>query len=551
MIIMRIMKQQFFSVLCLVFALPALATNVQVSNVSQINVDAGNHRIEFDLTWEDSWRLDSYEPYNYDGVWVFIKYRDCLEKAGGNPGNYKHAWLSTTAADHTIASATVDGSPVSLVVEPGLTNISGTDRALGLFIHQPAGDVIGDISALTVSVLWKTGDHSPAEDASVSNYDIQVNALEMVYIPTESFYLGDGTSRYRFSDPDNGNSPVLINAAVMNIEALNTWFYQLRTNSGSPNIANTFPNGYEAFWTMKYEISQEQYLQFLNTLSRPVQDERTQTNVDASQTSITNTFVMYNSSTIDSRNGISVETSIPSGGEPLRFKMDYNGNRVYNENDDGANIACNYISGYDVLAYLDWAALRPLTELEFEKMARGPHPQPFGYTEQKAWGTAIITEVTGITNAGMPNEQAANSGNGICVYNNNASVPGPLRCGFAATASTTDRYSCGASYYGVYELSGNVSEPCMSFAWDITHDDAFDGTSGDGLISATGNATQAGWPQGADGTLDGNNYLIYRGGSFESTNVNYYINISSRQRDDADATRNDFGGGRGGRYVSK
>ena len=528
-----------------------LATNVQVSNVNQVSVDASNHRIEFDLTWEDSWRMDSYEPNNYDGVWIFIKYRDCLEKASGNPGNYKHAWLSTNPADHTIASATVGGNPVALVVEPGLTNISGTDRGMGIFLHQPAGDVIGDISATTVSLLWKTGDHSPAEDATTNNYDIQVNAIEMVYIPAGSYYLGDGNSRYRFSNPDDGNAPILVNSASMDFEAANTWYYQLTPGSATPNIANTFPNGYDAFWTMKYEISQEQYMQFLNTLSRSVQDARTATTLDAGVTDVTNTYVMYNSPSIDSRNGISIATSIPSGGEPLRFKMDYNGNRVYNENDDGGNIACNYISGYDFLAYLDWSALRPLTELEFEKMARGPHPLPFGYTEQKAWGTAEITGVTGILNEGRPDEQAANSGNGICVYNNHPSVQGPLRCGFAATPTTADRYTCGASYYGVYELSGNVSEPYMSFAWDVTRDDDFDGSSGDGLISGAGNATQTGWPQGTDGTADGNNYLLYRGGSFESTNIHYYINISSRQLDDADASRNDFGGGRGGRYVNK
>ena len=60
------------------------ATNVQITNIAQVNVDADNHRIEFDLSWDDSWRRDNQEPNNYDGVWVFVKYRDCNEKAGGN-----------------------------------------------------------------------------------------------------------------------------------------------------------------------------------------------------------------------------------------------------------------------------------------------------------------------------------------------------------------------------------------------------------------------------------------------------------------------------------
>jgi formylglycine-generating enzyme required for sulfatase activity len=541
------------SFLALITSLQLYGTNVQISNVNQVNVDADNHRIEFDLTWEDSWRQDNNEPNNYDGVWIFIKYRDCLEKASGNPGNYKHAYLSTTAADHTIASATVGGSPQTLEVEVGLTNISGADRGMGIFIYQPAGDRIGDIAATTVSLLWKTNEHTPVENGTVNNYDIQVNAIEMVYVPTGSFYLGDGISRYRFYDFTNSNAPVYINSNTMDIlAAANGYYSRLTPGSGSPNISNNYPNGYDAFWVMKYEISQEQFLQFLNTLSRTVQDARTATNIDAAQSSVTNTYVMYNSSSISNRNAIVCEPTIPVGGEPIRFRMDYNGNRIYNEAGDGANIACNYISGYDVLAYLDWAALRPLTEFEYEKMARGPHPGSYGYTDQKAWGNATITEVTGISNPGQANETASNSGEGICVYNNNASVSGPLRCGFAATTTTQDRYSCGASYYGVYELSGNVAEPYMSIGRGETYDDVFTGISGDGLIdAATGNATVSTWPQGVDGTADGDNYMLYRGGSYESTNVNYYINISSRQPYNANATRHDYSGGRGGRYVSK
>ncbi len=529
------------------------ATNVQISNVNQVNIDANNHRIEFDLTWEDSWRQDNNEPNNYDGVWIFIKYRDCLDKASGNPGSYKHCWLSTTTTDHTMASATVGGAPMALQVEMGVTNISGTDRGMGVFIYQPAGDRIGDVSATTVSLLWRTDLHSPAENGLTNNYDIQVNAIEMVYVPTSSYYLGDGTSTYRFYDFTNSNAPLQITSNSMDILAeSNEYYARLTPGSGTPNISNNYPNGYNAFWTMKYEISQEQYIQFLNTLSRTVQDARTQTNIGPAISNVTNTYVMYNASSISYRNAIVVEPNIPVGGEPIRFRMDYNGNRIYNEAGDGANIACNYLSGYDLLAYLDWAALRPLTEFEFEKMARGPHPGAYGYTQQKAWGTATITEVTGITNPGQANETASNTGEGICVYNDNASVGGPMRCGFAATPTTTDRFSCGASYYGIFELSGNISEPYMSIARGATYDDNFTGNSGDGIIhDVSGNATEATWPQGVDGTVNGDNFMIYRGGNFRYTNVNYYFNISSRVPDNANVTRRDYGGGRGGRYINQ
>ncbi len=550
---MNIKYQFFFALLILILQSGLVcATNVQVTNVNQVSVDADNHRIEFDLSWEDSWRQDNYEPHNYDGVWVFIKYRDCLDKASGNPESYGHAWLSTTASDHTIASATVDGVSVTMEVEVGLTNVDGTDRGMGIFIYQPAGDRIGDVTATTVSLLWKTGDHSPAEDATSTDYDIQVNAIEMVYVPEGSYYLGDGTSYYHFRDVANSNVPLQITSNTMDIEAASGNYYgNLTAGSGSANVSNSFPNGYDSFWTMKYEISQEQYVQFLNTLSRSVQDERTASNLGTSVSSVSNTYVMINSSSISYRNGISVETTVPEGGEPIRFRMDYNGNRIYNEDDDGANIACNYLSGYDVLAYLDWAALRPLTEFEYEKMARGPHRGGFGYTGVKAWGTATITEVTGITNPGEANETCSNSGDGICVYNSNPSVNGPLRCGFAATSSTQDRYTCGASYYGIYELTGNVAEPYMSIARGATYADNFVGDAGDGLIDgSSGYATQSDWPQGLDGSEDGNNYYLYRGGSFNQTNERAYLNISSRNPYNANNTRQYYGGGRGGRFVN-
>ncbi len=527
-----------------------MATNVQVSNVNQVNIDENEHRIEFDLTWEDSWRQDSYEPNNYDGVWVFIKYRDCLDKANGNPDSYGHAWLSTTASDHTIASATVDGTSMTMEVEVGLTSIDGTDRGMGVFIYQPAGDRIGDVSATTVSLLWETG--AEGEDATATSYDIQVNVIEMVYVPEGSYYLGDGTSTYRFYDATNSNAPLQITSNEMDIEASsNNYYAYLTPGSGSANIPNEYPIGYDAFWTMKYEISQQQYVMFLNTLSRAVQDERTATNCGSAYTSVTNTFVMTNSSSISYRNGISVQTTIPDGGEPITFKMDYNSNRTYNEDDDGANIACNYISGYDVLAYLDWAALRPLTEFEYEKMARGPHRGSFGYIADKAWGTATINEVTGITNEGAADETCANSAEGICVYNNNSNVNGPMRCGFAATTATEDRYTCGASYYGIYELTGNVAEPYMSIARGTDYAASFVGDAGDGEIDGTtGYATQADWPQGEDGETSGGPYFIYRGGAFSDANESYYLNISGRWPRNAGATRRSYGGGRGGRFVS-
>ena len=159
----------------------SFASNVQVTNVNQYNVDADNHRISFNLQWNDSWRMDNQEPYNYDGVWIFVKYRNCLDKASGTPGDYKHCWISTVAGDHTINASTVGGVTMSMEMEVGVTNISGTDRGMGIFIYQPAGDKVGTVVIDSLSILWKSGDHSPAENTTANSYDIQVVAIEMVH----------------------------------------------------------------------------------------------------------------------------------------------------------------------------------------------------------------------------------------------------------------------------------------------------------------------------------------------------------------------------------
>jgi formylglycine-generating enzyme required for sulfatase activity len=326
---------------------------------------------------------------------------------------------------------------------------------------------------------------------------------------------------------------------------------QLTPNSGgSANISNNYPNGYDSYWAMKYEISQEQYMQFLNTLSRSSQRYRIATAITPATSNVSNVYVMSNSASRQYRNAIVCEPVIPVGGEPVEFMMDYNGNRVYNETDDGANIACNYLSAHDITAYLDWAALRPLTEFEYEKMARGPFIGSFGYTYQKAWGIEEITEVTGITNPGQANETSSNTGDGICVYNDNASVGGPLRCGFAANLTTPDRYSCGASYYGIFELSGNIREPYMGIWDNTTSDDNFGGESGDGLLNETGDANQSTWPQGSDGSGTTQTYIYYRGGDWRINDPNN-VTISYRNGWDPTNGRYDYTGGRGGRFESK
>ncbi|MFR7822141.1 MAG: hypothetical protein ACLU30_02155 [Odoribacter splanchnicus] len=90
---------------------------------------------------------------------------------------------------------------------------------------------------------------------------------------------------------------------------------------------------------------------------------------------------------------------------------------------DGMPIACNFLTPEDMLAYASWAGLRPLTELEYERMAKAPYPaipQPGAC----AWGNRNAKEPGELLDAGMNNERVSH-GNA----NFKSVIKGPLRVG--------------------------------------------------------------------------------------------------------------------------
>jgi formylglycine-generating enzyme required for sulfatase activity len=214
---------------------------------------------------------------------------------------------------------------------------------------------------------------------------------------------------------------------------------------------------------MKYEMSQAQYRDFLNTLTSSQASNR-----------FLNAFG-------GNRHGITT-----TGGDPP-YGCNLDGDDIFDEANDGEWIACNYISWEDGSAYADWAALRPMTEFEYEKACRGNQGV---VDDEYAWGTTSYTIASGLINPGTENETVSNSGEGL--VNCESSYPdGPFRCGFAATAST-NRAGAGAGYWGIMELSGNLSE------WVVSVQDSegrsFTGVHGDGELSASGYANVENWP---------------------------------------------------------
>ena len=203
--------------------------------------------------------------------------------------------------------------------------------------------------------------------------------------------------------------------------------------------------------------------------------------------------------------------------------------------------ACNYLSWSDCCSYADWAALRPMTELEYEKGCRGGEvPVPNEY----AWGSTVITQQTGHVGTDGSGTETASPETANCLYTkekNSQPIDGPVRVGVYATA-TSGRQRAGAGCYGVMELSGNVWERCVTVGHAAGL--AFRGTHGDGVLSANGHATNSDWPGCTGGEItgarNGATGAGFRGGGWDQPSsrmrvsnrshasaVNEYLNRSS------------------------
>ena len=164
----------------------------------------------------------------------------------------------------------------------------------------------------------------------------------------------------------------------------------------------------------------------------------------------------------------------------------------------------------DGCAYLDWAALRPMTELEFEKAARGPLSPVAG---EYAWGSTSITAAVTISMSPELGLETITTAGANCCYNvttfsrgddflgaGTTYTQGPLRVGIFAT-STSTRATSGAGYYGAMELSGNLEERTVTIGNATGR--AFTGLHGDGVLVSLagyeGNADVTNWP-GTDAT---------------------------------------------------
>jgi formylglycine-generating enzyme required for sulfatase activity len=429
------------------------ANNIQVANISLTgqNTTAGANNaanftmVEFDLSWGNSWRM-STGPANWDAAWVFVKFRI-------GSGNYQHAYLSPTAGHHTI----VTNNGTAMTITPAA---DGT----GVFIHR-SGNGTGAISLQDVRLRWLYRNTSLGSTAALdaAQVTVQVFAMEMVYIPQGSFYLGDGnrtssgspSGSFTFRKNRNAanNVPEWAESYLVTSENAITTLNNASTSTtglydfGSNGVNATyqsyiipagFPKGFNAFYMMKYEVSVKQYVDFFNTLPTSAGD-------------------------------VSKTNRRPTNTTANRHTFTWDGNVISDASFTGSgDRAQNYISWFDALSYMDWAGLRPMTEMEYEKACRGNHSSygpNYPARGEFAWGNTSVTAGGTLTTDNTATERLSSS---TATNNCNCSTSpgGAVRVGLYADRSpqptVNPRRLTGASFYGVMDLTGNVREFAVS-----------------------------------------------------------------------------------------
>jgi formylglycine-generating enzyme required for sulfatase activity len=397
---------------------PVLANNIAVSNVSITDQDSVTKtaNIVFDLSWENSWRLTT-GPANWDAAWVFVKYHN-------GDGVWRHAKLMTTAVSHFV--------PTGASLSVGATGSNG----MGAFIYRSAAGS-GNVAYSGIKLKWHYGADNILDSAIIT---ADVQAIEMVYVPEGSYYVGDATSG-TWCRGDSQGTPFPV-TSTQDIQVGNT-AGEINTarwsgsGAGTPGSTSTgivpaeFPNGYAAFYCMKYEVSQGQYARYINT--------------GGSQSPALQYFYSdYNIGQVATGSVPNVTATSPD--------------RAY------GGLAGN--NNQHTLHYLNWAGVRPMSEFEYEKACRGP---VFPVAGEFAWGTAVVANLA-YTLSGFGTATEAVSAN----YNENAGnawysttkvnnfIIGSCRVGmFAKSAyagSTPPRIQSGSSYWGILDLTGNVAE---------------------------------------------------------------------------------------------
>ncbi|MEP0987853.1 SUMF1/EgtB/PvdO family nonheme iron enzyme [Ekhidna sp.] len=433
------------------------ATDVKITYAETVRgIDDQPNAINFTISWKNSWNNDR----NHDASWVFFKLDQNTRSAHQylKKGTGRMLWKGSPSMPDAAIEIAEDGT--------------------GLFVR--AGSTYrGD---LTYHI---TVERDTAKTKLSTRFErVEGVAIEMVYIPEGGFTLGDpytpALDYGAFYQSDaNGAFDGLFKITSADQEIAvgpndGALYYRsedkIYQGDQQGPIPATFPNGYGAFYIMKYEVTQGLYTKFLNLIGSTAATVR----------------VNFGSPNYREHGGtIKLENGKYVAGAPNRRNV--------------------YFHWDDMMAFTDWAALRPYTEFEFTKASRGPlKPKPNEYP----WNTTTIDEMALRIN---PATQEQAMLNGLT----------------EADLAESNRAQFGASYYWVMNLAGSMWEKVITVGDEVGR--SFTGVHGDGSISYYGYADVEDWPEGFREVKG----YGYRGGGYygvrgEITDFNPYSPIGFR-----------------------
>jgi len=396
------------------------ATNLKISQpVLYIQDDAAF--AVFNLNWDNAWHNDR----NHDAIWVFFK--------SLNQDGYRH--IQVLNEGHSVVASFGDSKP-SISFESPKDNV-------GLFVY-PNKNFRGNISLTLKVMLNKTS----FEGVNARNSLLKAYGVEMVSIPQGSFSLGDtdkDTHKYgTFYNPKDPTKYIQLKSENQELEVSANGDLYYDTPEGyegdqSGPISKTYPKGVNAFYMMKYELTEGEYCAFLNSLN-------------ANQ--VVNRLNHKHSDYYKKGGSITFEND--------RYTSPY------------PNKPCTFMSWDDAMVYADWAGLRPMTEFEYTKACRGSDPNNSAFP----WNTNSKDQIQR-----LPNKHGVLE----------------MRNGWDESQLTDENKSYfGASYYWVMDLSGSMWERVITIGHQKGR--SFSGTHGDGEISTDGSATNQEWPIGEEDT---------------------------------------------------
>lgn len=468
----RIMTRIFVSIVFVIgLFLQTFANDVRIRGEAKVQaLTETTALITFPLSWDHSWR----DPESWDAVYLFVKYR----RVGVNEP-WHHAYLKNSGHRATggenipamefLPVTTVEWSALRYDTlyfgNYGQTPMKTEPVVPGVFMYRRVPGS-GNINISRVSLEWdfKMGDLNlyydvTVEDIRQGKIEVSVQAVEMVYVPNGPYFLGDRISGYSFVSEECNSGFYMdtddsVRVYTMGLTAVTGW----KNNWIVPKL---YPTGYTGFYTMKYEVSQEQYVNFLNRLTYADQKKRIGNDLDRM---VAGDFAFGAKGVPNFRNGIVLQERFATNDTAVIFGFDLNGDTPINDEDDGKSIACNYLTPEDVRTYTDWAGLRPNSEMEYEKGCRQRNPAVASNSRSFAWGDPTFESLKVWNGSTMANDNTENEQvlfptiapkgrmNGPKVHN-----LGPVKCG-AFASETSDIYVAGASRWGLMEMTGNLAE---------------------------------------------------------------------------------------------